>query len=71
MPTQTRHERILMLKRMTYLLIKTLIIGVLVNLTLQHVAGAPLQAGENPVTPYESQTLKQAPANTDLRFSDP
>jgi hypothetical protein len=47
-----------MLKRITYLLVKTIVIGVLVNLTLQHVAGMPLQAGENPVTPYESQSLK-------------
>ena len=58
-----------MLKSTIQLFIKALIIGVLVNLSLQHVAGTPLQADEKPGPHYE-QMLEQAPANPDLYFLD-
>jgi hypothetical protein len=49
-----------MLKPTIQLFIKAFIIGVLVNLSLQHVASTPLQADEKPVPHYE-QLLKQTP----------
>jgi hypothetical protein len=58
-----------MLKPTIQLFIKALIIGVLVNLSLQHVASTPLQADEKPALHYE-QLLKQTPTDPNLHFSD-
>ncbi|MBN1993868.1 MAG: hypothetical protein JW953_14305 [Anaerolineae bacterium] len=62
------HERIL--KSTIQLFIKAFIIGVLVNLSLQHVAGQSLQADESPGTTYRQEILKQAPGHSKLQFSD-
>ena len=59
-----------MFRQTIQLFIKALIIGVLINMSLQQVAGAPLQADESTGRYQNQQLFKQAPASSDLHFSD-
>jgi hypothetical protein len=59
-----------MLKQTIHLFIKALIIGVLLNMSLQQVAGAPLQSDEKQALHHEQQPLKKVPASLDLYFLD-
>jgi hypothetical protein len=59
-----------MLKQTIHLFIKALVIGVLINTSLQQVAGAPLQPDEKQALHHEQQSLKKVPVSSDLYFSD-
>jgi hypothetical protein len=59
-----------MLKQTIQLFIKALVIGVLINMSLQQVAGASLKTDESTGRYQNQQLLKQIPASSDLYFSD-
>ncbi len=62
-----------MFKQTIRLFIKAFIIGVLVNMGLQHVSagGSVLPTEDNPPQYHEQQILRQFPADTEFSFSDP
>jgi hypothetical protein len=59
-----------MLKQTIHLFVKALIIGILVNMSLQQIAGASSQPDEKQALHYEQQSLKKVPVSSDLYFSD-